>query len=55
VEIQSAQMVTLVVGLYCVGFIIPIGVAAGGREYKRLKLGGGHVYFCSSDQTVIVV
>jgi hypothetical protein len=25
------------------------------RKYKRLKLGGGHVYDCSSDYTVIVV
>jgi hypothetical protein len=25
------------------------------RKYKRLKLGGGHVYDCSSDQTVIAV
>jgi hypothetical protein len=25
------------------------------RKYKRLKLGGSHVYDCSSDWTVIVV
>jgi hypothetical protein len=25
------------------------------RKYKRLKLGGGRVYDCSSDRTVIVV
>jgi hypothetical protein len=25
------------------------------RKYKRLKLGGGHVYVCSSVYTVIVM
>jgi hypothetical protein len=37
VEIQSAKMLTLIGGLFCVGFINPIGVVAGIRR-QRLAL-----------------
>jgi hypothetical protein len=32
VEIQDVQMLTLIGGLYCVGFFKPVGVVAGVRH-----------------------